>query len=219
VARVNPSEKDDADRMVRLHLEARGIKSAGVCAAMRKVPRTLFVSSGHEREAYGDFPIPIGHGQTISQPYMVAVMTEALSLTGSERVLEVGTGSGYQTAILAELSSQVYSMERIPELLASARRALGSLGCRNVHLSCGDGGRGLPEHAPFDRILVTAAAPAVPKVLAEQLSDNGILVVPVGDYRFSQILVIVRRIGGRFEQREGIGCRFVPLIGEGGFEG
>jgi protein-L-isoaspartate(D-aspartate) O-methyltransferase len=204
--------------MVRSQLEARGIKDPGVCEAMRRVPRSLFVSPGHRRDAYGDFPVSIGHGQTISQPYMVAVMTEALRLTGKERVLEIGTGSGYQTAILAELSSHVYSIERIPELFASAERTLADLGYRNVRLLIGDGGKGLPQYAPFDRILVTAAAPSVPRLLTEQLADNGIMAVPVGDYRFSQILVIVQRIGGRIEQREGIGCRFVPLVGEGGFE-
>jgi protein-L-isoaspartate(D-aspartate) O-methyltransferase len=218
VARITPSEKDDAERMVRFQLEARGIKDPDVRGAMRRVPRSLFVSPGHRRDAYGDFPISIGHGQTISQPYMVAVMTEALSLTRRERVLEIGTGSGYQTAILAELSSQVYSIERIPELLASAERILGDLGYKNVYLLDGDGGKGLPQYAPFDRILVTAAAPSVSRILTEQLADNGIMVVPVGDYRFSQILVIVRKIGGRIEQRESIGCRFVPLVGEGGFE-
>jgi protein-L-isoaspartate(D-aspartate) O-methyltransferase len=150
---------------------------------------------------------------------MAAYMTQALELGGGERVLEIGTGSGYQTALLAELAGEVFSIERVPELSAAAARVLESLGYSNVHLSTGDGGTGLPERSPFDRIMVTAAAPAVPRKLAEQLADNGIMAVPVGDYRFSQALVIVRRIGTRIETHQGIGCRFVPLIGEGGFEG
>lgn len=204
--------------MVKLQLEARGITDARVLEAMRRVPRHLFVPSGHRSEAYGDFPVSIGHGQTISQPYMVAFMTEALELRGGERVLEIGTGSGYQTAVLAELCAELYSIERVSSLLEAARRTLSETGYSGVHLLLGDGGEGLAEHAPFDRILVTAAAPSVPGKLAEQLADNGIMAVPVGDYRFSQVLVIVRRVGGRLETRQSIGCRFVPLIGEGGFE-
>jgi protein-L-isoaspartate(D-aspartate) O-methyltransferase len=204
--------------MVRLQLEARGITDPRVLAAMRSVPRHRFVPQGKKGDAYGDFPVPIGCGQTISQPYMVAFMTEALALRGAERVLEVGTGSGYQTAVLAELAAEVYSVERVPELYEGASHALEGLGYRNIHLVLGDGGGGLPEHAPFDRILVTAAAPSVPRRLCAQLADNGILAVPVGDYRFSQVLVIVRKIGDRIETTESIGCRFVPLVGEGGFE-
>ncbi len=211
-------EHNAAERMVKLQLEARGIKDARVLDAMRRVPRHLFVSSGHKGEAYGDFPVSLGHGQTISQPYMVAFMTEALRLSGRERVLEIGTGSGYQTAILAELTSQVYTIERVPELFVSARRTLEELGYGNIRLVLGDGGEGLPGKAPFDRIIVTAAAPAVPGALTAELADNGVMVVPVGDYRFSQVLVIVTRTGSRIETRESIGCRFVPLIGEGGFE-
>jgi protein-L-isoaspartate(D-aspartate) O-methyltransferase len=204
--------------MVKLQIEARGIFDRRVRDVMGQVPRHRFLPPGNERDAYADFPLAIGHGQTISQPYMVAVMTEALDLTGRERALEIGTGSGYQTAVLAELCSEVYSIERIPELLAAARRTLGDLGYANIRLLEGDGSKGFPQEAPFDRILVTAAAPEVPRILTSQLADNGIMVVPVGDYRFSQILVIVRKIGGRIERRESIGCRFVPLIGEGGFE-
>jgi protein-L-isoaspartate(D-aspartate) O-methyltransferase len=149
---------------------------------------------------------------------MVGLMTEALELKGTERVLEIGTGSGYQTAILAELAAEIFSVERIPELLAAAQRALGDMGYSNIRVFEGDGGAGLEPYAPFDRILVTAAAPKVPSRLCGQLTDNGIMVVPVGDYRFSQVLMIVRRVGARLETRESIGCRFVPLIGEGGFE-
>ncbi len=204
--------------MVRLQLEARGLTDRRVLKAMLSVPRHRFVPAGKKGDAYGDFPVPIGCGQTISQPYMVAFMTEALALTGTEKVLEVGTGSGYQTAVLAELAAEVYSVERIPELYAAARDTLESLAYPNVHLVLGDGGAGLPPYAPFDRILVTAAAPSVPSTLSEQLADNGIMAVPVGDYRFSQVLVIVRRIGNRIETTQSIGCRFVPLVGEGGFE-
>jgi protein-L-isoaspartate(D-aspartate) O-methyltransferase len=203
--------------MVRLQLEARGITDGRLLEAMRKVPRHRFIPRGRNEDSYGDFPVPIGCGQTISQPYMVAFMTDALSLTGRERVLEVGTGSGYQAAVLAELSFFVYSVERMAELHAAARRIIGELGYANVRLILGDGGEGIPEEAPFDRVLVAAAAPSVPSALCDQLSDNGVMVVPVGDYRFSQVLVIVRRIGNRFQTTESIGCRFVPLVGEGGF--
>ncbi len=217
---MTPVDKSSAaERMTKLQLEARGITDTRVLDAMRRVPRHLFIPAGRGGDAYGDFPVGIGHGQTISQPYMVAYMTEALELHGRERVLEIGTGSGYQTALLAELAAEVFSVERVPELSAAAARVLESLGYANVRLVTGDGGEGLAAHAPFDRIMVTAAAPSVPPKLAEQLADNGIMAVPVGDYRFSQVLVIVKRIGNRVETRESIGCRFVPLIGEGGFEG
>ena len=204
--------------MVDLQLKARGITDARVLAAMLQVPRSLFVPSGSRSDAYGDFPVSIGHGQTISQPYMVAFMTEALELTGKEKVLEIGTGSGYQTAVLAELSASVYSVERVEALHSAAGRVLGNLGYANIRLFLGDGGAGLAEYAPFDRIIVTAAAPSIPPALADELSDNGIIVVPVGDYRFSQVLVIGRRVGKSIDTRESIGCRFVPLVGKGGFE-
>jgi protein-L-isoaspartate(D-aspartate) O-methyltransferase len=204
--------------MVRLQLRERGIADERVLDAMARVPRALFVPPGHRSNAYADFPIPIGHGQTISQPYMAAFMTEALELTGKEKVLEIGTGSGYQTAVLAELSGSVYSIERVPQLQSAAERVLKEAGYSNVRFFLGDGSAGLPEHAPFDRILVTAAAPSIPAALSAELADNGIIVVPVGDYRFSQVLVIGRRVGKRIDTRESIGCRFVPLVGTGGFE-
>jgi protein-L-isoaspartate(D-aspartate) O-methyltransferase len=207
----------EAERMVKLQIENRDITDQRVLDVMRRMPRHAFVPPGSRATAYGDFPVPIGHGQTISQPYMVAFMTQALDLTGTEKVLEIGTGSGYQAAILALLAGTVYSVERIPELSAMAERTLGSLGFTNVFFMTGDGGPGWPEEAPFDRILVTAAAPSVPARLRGELADNGILVVPVGDWRRSQVLVVVRRSGGSFISRESIGCRFVPLIGEGGF--
>ncbi len=207
----------EAERMVKLQIENRDISDARVLEAMRNVPRHAFVPPGNRATAYGDFPVPIGHGQTISQPYMVAFMTQALCLSGTEKVLEIGTGSGYQSAILAVLAASVYTVERIPALSAMAERNLGSLGISNVFFRTGDGGAGWAEEAPFDRILVTAAAPSVPPVLRSQLADNGILVVPVGDWRRSQVIVSVRRTGGSFISQESIGCRFVPLIGEGGF--
>ncbi len=204
--------------MVDLQLKARGIVDGRVLDAMLRVPRRDFVPAGHKAQAYGDFPVAIGHGQTISQPYMVAFMTEALELSGGEKVLEIGTGSGYQTAVLAELAGSVYSVERVEALHAAAASVLSGLGYGNIRFFLGDGGEGLPEHAPFDRILVTAAVPSLPRALQEQLADNGIIVAPVGDYRFSQVLVIGRRVGKSIETRQSIGCRFVPLLGAGGFD-
>ncbi|MGA2478876.1 MAG: protein-L-isoaspartate(D-aspartate) O-methyltransferase [Spirochaetia bacterium] len=205
--------------MVRLQLENRDIIDQRVLDAMRRVPRHHFVSSVSRAAAYEDHPLPIGYGQTISQPYMVAFMTQALLLRGSERVLEIGTGSGYQAAVLAECAAEVFSVERIPELSAAAEKTLASLGYRSVHLLTADGSLGWPEHAPFDRIIVAAAAPAVPPVLCDQLADNGIMVVPVGDWRRAQEIVVVRRTGGHVSLERSIGCRFVPLVGKGGFEG
>ncbi len=203
--------------MVRLQIENRDIRDERLLEVMRVLPRHLFVPTGSRTGAYGDFPVAIGHGQTISQPYMVAFMTQALSLSGRERTLEIGTGSGYQTAILAALCAEVCTIERIAPLAAAAATTLRSLGLSNVKFRTGDGGAGWPELAPFDRILVTAAAPSVPPLLKNQLADNGIIVVPVGDWRTSQALMIVRRTGGSFSVEESIGCRFVPLIGCGGF--
>jgi len=207
----------DAERMVKLQIENRDVRDQRVLDAMRCIPRHAFVPAGSRAAAYGDFPVPIGQGQTISQPYMVAFMTQALALRGPERVLEVGTGSGYQTAVLAELCRRVFSVERIPELAATALRAVADLGYCNVTIRVGDGSAGWPEEAPFDRILVGAAAPAVPPVLGDQLADNGILVVPVGDWRGTQVVVLVRRTGRALSVEQTIGCRFVPLIGTGGF--
>jgi len=204
--------------MVRFQLEARGVRDPRVLAAMRRVPRDRFLPAAHRGDAWADRPVPIGRGQTISQPFMVALMSEALGLRGDERVLEVGTGSGYQAAVLGELAAEVFSVERIPELAGTAARTLEGLGCSNVTVVVGDGCRGLADHAPFDAILVAAAAPAVPPILRDQLADGGILVVPVGENAAVQVLTLVRRAGARFEVEEGTGCRFVPLIGEGAFE-
>ena len=184
---------------------------------MARVPRHLFVNAKNKSEAYGDFPIGIGFGQTISQPYMVAYMTQVLEMTGNEKVLEIGTGSGYQTVLLAELSATVYTIERIPKLSERSERLLESLGYENVVYRIGDGSTGWAEFSPFDRILVTAAAPFVSGTLKHQLSDNGVLVVPVGDYRDYQTLTIVFRRGNSFTSKTDMGCRFVPLLGEEGF--
>jgi protein-L-isoaspartate(D-aspartate) O-methyltransferase len=204
--------------MVRHQIAARGVRDPRVLDAMRRVPRERFVPAAHRADAWADRPVPIGRGQTISQPYMVALMSEALGLRGSERVLEVGTGSGYQAAVLGELAAEVFSVERIAELGERAARTLAELGCANVTVLIGDGCRGLPEHAPFDAILVAAAAPEVPAALRDQLADGGILVVPIGESAAIQVLTLVRRTGSRFTVEEGTGCRFVPLIGEGAFD-
>jgi protein-L-isoaspartate(D-aspartate) O-methyltransferase len=203
--------------MVKLQIECRDIRDLRLLDALRRVPRHLFVPVGSRATAYEDHPISIGHKQTISQPYMVAFMTDALELRGGEKVLEIGTGSGYQTAVLAELSGEVYSVERIPQLADAAAQVLHSLGYENVSLRTADGCEGWPEHAPFDRILVAAAAPAVPGALRAQLADNGVMVIPVGDWRRTQEIVVARRIGASITIERSIGCRFVPLIGRGGF--
>jgi protein-L-isoaspartate(D-aspartate) O-methyltransferase len=204
------------DRMVETQLVPRGISDGRLLEAMRTVPRHRFVGPGMEASAYGDHALPIGHGQTISQPYMVAVMTQELRLTGAERVLEVGTGSGYQTAILAQLAEQVFSIERIGALAESARRLLEDLGITNVVIQVGDGTIGWTEFAPYDRILVTAGAPDVPKSLIEQLADPGVMVVPVGTQGF-QDLKIVTKEGGKVRVESGGGCVFVPLLGKEGW--
>ena len=204
---------------MRRQLEPRGVRDARVLDAMRRVPRDRFVPEAHRADAWADRPVPIGRGQTISQPFMVALMSEALGLRGSERVLEIGTGSGYQAAVLGELAAEVFTVERIAELAGTAARTLEELGCANVTVVVGDGCRGLSEHAPFDAILVAAAAPSVPLALREQLADGGVLVVPIGESAAVQVLTIVRRTGARFTSEEGTGCRFVPLIGEGAFDG
>lgn len=210
--------EQERSRMVDRQLRARGIRSTAVLRAMGTVPREKFIAPGRSSDAYRDQALPISHGQTISQPYMVAVMTEALDLSEGDRVLEVGTGSGYQTAILSSLSKGVWTIERIPPLLEEARRVLRELGMDNVHLRSGDGTLGWPEEGPFDAILVTAGSPGVPESLKAQLSpDGGRLVIPVGD-RFIQDLVRVRRNGDDFREERLLACRFVPLVGAEGWE-
>jgi protein-L-isoaspartate(D-aspartate) O-methyltransferase len=206
----------ERDLMVRTQLIPRGIKDQSVLDAMRKVPRHLFVS-GMESYAYEDMALAIGEGQTISQPYMVAVMTELLELSGNEKVLEIGTGSGYQAAVLAELAKEVYTIERIPELAEKARQRLASLGYANVYVRTGDGTLGWPEKAPFDRIIVTAGSPGLPEPLVDQLVDGGIMVVPAGTH-YSQQLIRARKTGGSIEEEYHTPCVFVPLIGTYGWK-
>ncbi len=204
------------ERMVDEQLVRRGIQDKRVLTAMGKIPRHRFVDEALAGRAYGDYPLPIGEQQTISQPYMVALMTEALELVGHERVLEVGTGSGYQTAILAELCSKVYSVERIKALADRAIRILDSLGYYNVLVRVGDGSLGWREEAPFDAILVTAAAPAIPEVLIEQLSPKGRLVIPAGNAYGQELRKGVKEEEGMRWSDLG-GCVFVKLIGEKGW--
>jgi protein-L-isoaspartate(D-aspartate) O-methyltransferase len=205
------------DRMVETQLVTRGIHDPRVLDAMRKIPRHLFVDEALAAQAYADHPLPIGEKQTISQPYIVALMTEALGLNGHEKVLELGTGSGYQTAVLAELADRVFTIERIPSLLHRAREVLNSLGYRNVVYKVGDGTLGWPEEAPFDAILVSAGAPRVPQPLVDQLSMGGRLVLPVGD-RLSQELILVERVPEGIRKTTLGGCRFVDLVGKWGWE-
>jgi protein-L-isoaspartate(D-aspartate) O-methyltransferase len=197
--------------MVIEQIASRGVKDAKTLAAMRKVPRHLFVPEEARTEAYGDHPLPIGHEQTISQPYIVAFMTEALGLKGGETVLEVGTGSGYQAAVLGEIAGRVYSIEIVAPLAREAEARLRSLGYRNVEVRAGDGYAGWPEAAPFDAIMVTAAAPRIPEPLKRQLKDGGRLILPVGDQ--AQELVVVTRRGERFHERRVLPVRFVPMTG------
>jgi protein-L-isoaspartate(D-aspartate) O-methyltransferase len=204
------------ERMVTEQLARRGVRDTRVLRAMGKVPRHCFVDEALSGRAYGDYPLPIGERQTISQPYMVALMTEALELVGHERVLEIGTGSGYQTAILAELCSKVYSIERIKPLADRAIRMLDSLGYYNVLVRVGDGSLGWREEAPFDAILVTAAAPTVPEALVEQLSPKGRLVVPAGDAYSQELRKGVKEDEGMRWTDLG-GCVFVKLIGDQGW--
>lgn len=204
-------------RMVAEQLRARGIKDERVLAAMDRVPRHLFVEKDNQEEAYADHPLPIGDGQTVSQPLIVAMMLEALVLTGTEKVLEVGTGSGYQTALLAELGREVYSVERSEVLARIAEERLRDLGYTGVTVAIGDGSLGLPERAPFDAIVVSAAAPEIPKALLEQLREDGRLAIPVGPAH-SQQLQVVRKEEDRAIITNLEGCRFVPLIGEQGYD-
>jgi protein-L-isoaspartate(D-aspartate) O-methyltransferase len=205
------------NRMVESQIVSRGIKDPRVLQAMRKVPRHLFVEEALVNQAYSDHPLPIGEKQTISQPYMVALMTEALELKSNERVLEIGTGSGYQSAILAELAEKIYSIERIRSLYIKARRILDRLGYLNVVLKVGDGTLGWKEEAPFDGIIVTAGSPEVPQPLVDQLAVGGRLVIPVGD-RYTQSLIKVNRVKEGITKTDLGGCRFVNLMGQHGWQ-
>jgi protein-L-isoaspartate(D-aspartate) O-methyltransferase len=202
--------------MVETQIRKRGIASGRVLEAMATVPRHEFVSAQFRNEAYADKPLPIGEGQTISQPYVVAAMTEALELTGPERVLEIGTGSGYQAAVLSSLASQVISVENHTSLALAAQERLTSLGYANVHVHNGDGSAGLPDAAPYDAILVTAGAPQIPLVFADQLREGGRIVIPVGD-RENQELVCAHKKKGELISRVLFGCKFVLLLGRYGW--
>jgi protein-L-isoaspartate(D-aspartate) O-methyltransferase len=200
-------------RMVERQLVTRGINDQRVLAAMAKVPREEFVTPDSRAASYEDGPLPIGFAQTISQPYMVAFMTEQLRLKPSDRVLEVGTGSGYQAAILAELVSEIYSIEIVEPLAKNAEATLQRLGYKNVHLKVGDGYKGWPETAPFDAIIVTCAPDKVPQPLVDQLKDDGRMVIPVGD-RFAQQLYLLEKKNGQLKQSATLPVRFVPMTGE-----
>lgn len=214
---MNISYEEQRHIMVEYQLKSRGIKDERVLHAMGSVPRHLFVSEELEDRAYDDCALPIGEGQTISQPYMVAIMTELLELKGDEKVLEIGTGSGYQSAVLSLLSSEVFSVERVRTLAVRAQELLKRLGYKNVNVFVTDGTLGLPEHAPFDAIIVTAGAPEIPQVYVDQLKMNGRLVIPVGN-RFSQILYQVKRTSSGIITKTSTPCVFVPLVGRYGWE-
>ena len=199
------------ERMIQEQLVPRGIEDERVLEAFRRVPRHRFVPPADQEQAYGDHPLPIGQNQTISQPYIVALMTESLQLQGSEKVLEVGTGSGYQAAILAELVPAVYTVERLPDLMEKARRVLDELGYTNINYKSGDGAIGWPEESPFDAILVAAAAKSVPQGLTDQLAPGGRLVIPVGNTWFQDLVLMTREKTG-LKRKKLCGCRFVPLI-------
>jgi protein-L-isoaspartate(D-aspartate) O-methyltransferase len=204
--------------MVEDQLKYRGIKDERVLGAMENVPRHLFIGEEYQDRAYEDCALPIGEGQTISQPFMVAVMTELLELRGDEKVLEIGTGSGYQAAVLSRLASEVYSIERIEPLAQAARKRLQKLGCFNVQVIESDGTLGLADHSPYDGIIVTAGAPEIPDAYVEQLKDGGRLVIPVGS-RYSQVLYVMKKTSSGIEKNLSTACVFVPLVGKNGWNG
>lgn len=211
------SERSPLERMIQEQLVERGIRDERVLRAMRQIPRDQFFPAEIRAHAYADRACPIGHGQSISQPYMVALMSQHLEVAAGHRVLEIGTGSGYQTAILAHLAGEVYTMERLKPLLDEAFERLLSMGLRNLHFRYADGSKGWPEKAPFDRILIAAGAPELPRAfLLSQLSEGGLAVLPVGP-QDQQTLVQVRRTGEDLASTELCACRFVKLIGEGGW--
>jgi len=207
----------ERERMVEEQLVARGVTDARVIEVMRRLPRHLFVDEALRDRAYGDHPLPIGEGQTISQPFIVGRMTELLRLTGREKVLEVGTGCGYQAAVLAELAGRVCTMERIPRLATRARETLEGLGYRNVWVRAANGTLGWPDEAPFDRILVAAGGPTVPPPLFDQLTEGGRMVIPVGDAT-NQVLQVIEKVQGGKRVTEDSGCVFVKLVGKYAWE-
>ncbi len=202
------------ERMIQKHLVPRGIDSRELLEVLGKVPRHLFVDPLQRHNAYSDHPLPIGLEQTISQPYIVALMTQSLGLQGPEKVLEIGTGSGYQTAILAELARHVYTVERLPSLMEEAKKTLQELGYKNISFKTGDGSGGWPEEAPFDAILVAAAAQDIPFPLIEQLSLKGRMVIPVGDFPVQNLVLLTKDENSVIKKQNLCGCRFVPLIEE-----
>jgi len=204
------------EKMVKEHIEGRGIKDPLVLQAMRKVPRHLFVDEALQNQAYADHPLPIGYGQTISQPYIVALMSQLLKPKPGLSVLEIGTGSGYQAVILAEMGMDVFTVERIKSLYLKAQKRFAELGYRNIRTKLDDGTLGWPEHAPFDRILVTAGAPALPKPLLEQLADPGTMVVPVGERKHQRLLRIIKN-EGQIKEEEMHPVMFVDLVGKFGW--
>ena len=207
----------ERERMVDEQLAGRGVTDARVIAAMRQVPRHRFVQEALRTRAYGDHPLPIGEEQTISQPFIVGLMTSLLELSGREKVLEVGTGSGYQTAVLAALARRVCSIERLPRLAERARAILESLGSDNVWVRVGNGALGWPDEAPFDCIIVTAGGPSIPPPLVQQLADGGRMVLPVGSHE-NQTLTVVENVGGEIRQRTHGECKFVKLVGKYAWE-
>lgn len=212
--------EQDRRKMVAEQIAGRGIRNSAVLEAMNQVPREKFVHPAHQERAYDDGPLPIGAGQTISQPYVVALMIARLDLRASDKVLEIGTGSGYAAAVLSRIVRQVYSVERIPELLHFARRNLAQCGYSNIHLHQGDGTTGWPENAPYNAIVVAAGGPVVPGALRDQLVLNGRLIIPIGKDPRSQVLVRITRTGPKSFHKETLSqVRFVPLIGEEGWEG
>jgi protein-L-isoaspartate(D-aspartate) O-methyltransferase len=213
ILEVMPDPRSARELMVNSQLRARGIYDERVLDAMLRVPREQFVPLEYRDHAYEDHPLPIGDGQTISQPYVVALMLEALELTGNDKVLEIGTGSGYVTALLAELAAQVFSIERHPTLASGAREVLTHLGYSNVQVFTGDGTRGLAEFSPFDAILVSAAAPQLPAALISQLGENGRMIIPVGDAE-SQHLELIRMVNGDPQIGFRGSVRFVPLVAD-----
>ena len=210
---ADPTRKPERDRMVDRQIVARGVKDQAVLAAMRRVPRHQFLPNPTAALAYGDGPLPIGHGQTISQPYLVAFMTEALRLRGDEKVLEVGTGSGYQTAVLAEIARDVFTLEIVKPLADRAAATLKAIGYKNVTVRAGDGYHGWPEHAPFDAIILTAAPEHVPQPLLDQLAVGGRMILPVGK-KPSQNLTLIRRTLKGYERTTLLSVAFVPMTGE-----
>jgi len=217
-AKPSPAEMFLARRreMVRSQMRDRDIRDERVLAALEEVPRELFVPPDQRHAAFEDCPLPIGHGQTVSQPYIVALMVQLLEVQGHHRVLDVGSGSGYQTAVLARLARHVYAIERIPDLAERARAVLAGIGATNVTVRVGDGTLGWPDEAPFDGIICGAGAPQLPPAWIEQLAEGGRIVAPVGD-RWAQNLVIATKQHGEIKQRSETPCVFVPLIGEHGF--